>query len=135
MINPTAASVWTKATQSLPSDNMKFALNATNDTLSHNANITLWRESIGLSAACKLCGEKQTLCHVLNNCRVALNFRRYNHRHDEVLHIITEFIKENVPEVTSVTADLSDQYNFPTSLACSDLRPNLVTYIVIKLKP
>ena len=107
---------------------MKFVLNAANDTLPHNANIALWRKSSGLSAACKLCGEKQTLCHVLNNCKVALNFRRYNHRHDEILHIITEFVKEHVPDDMCVLADLSEQYHFPTSLACSDLRPDLVIY-------
>ena len=46
---------------------MKFALNATSDMLPHNANLSLWRKSDNLSAACKLCGERQILCHILNN--------------------------------------------------------------------
>ena len=52
----------------------------------------------------------------------------YNHRHDKILHIITEFVKEHVPDDICVLADLSEQYHFPTSLACSDLRPDLVVY-------
>ena len=71
-VNANAASVWAKTTQSLPSAQMKFALNAASDTLPHNANLALWRKGDHLSAASKLCGKRQTLCHVLNNCKVAL---------------------------------------------------------------
>ena len=123
-----AASVWARSTQSLPSAQMKFALNATTDTLPHNANIALWRKDSGLSAACKLCGERQTLCHILNNCKVALDLRRYNQRHDEILRTIEKFVKEHITDDVSVLADLSEQYHFPASLACSDLRPDLVAH-------
>ena len=51
---------------------MKFALNAATDTLPHNSNLALWRRSEGFSSNCKLCGKRQTLLHVLNDCPVAL---------------------------------------------------------------
>ena len=107
---------------------MKFALNLATDTLPHNANLALWRKSAHLSAACKLCGERQTLCHILNNCKTALKLRRYNARHDQVLQTITKFMKQQVSEDMKVVADLEQQYQFPPSLAFADLRPDLVAY-------
>ena len=90
-VDANSAAVWAKTTQSLPSAQMKFTLNAASDTLPHNANLSLWRKEDQLSAACKLCGERQTLCHILNSCKVALELRRYNTRHDEVLRTIEKF--------------------------------------------
>ena len=91
---------------------MKFALNATSDALPHNANLALWKKD-KLSAACKLCGEKQTLCHILNNCRMALDLRRHNARHDQVLCNIKKLVKDQLPDNTMVLADLDKQYKFP----------------------
>jgi len=95
-VDSNATAVWAKTTQSLPSAQMKFALNAANDTLPHNANLALWRKSDHLSVACKLCGEQQTLCHILNNCKVALELCRYNTRHDRILQAITMFMKQQL---------------------------------------
>ena len=103
-VNANAASVWAKTTQSLPSAQMKFALKAASDTLPHNANLALWRKGDHLSAACKLCGKRQTLCHVLNNCKVALELRRYNTRHNDVLRNIEEFVKDKLPDDMIVLA-------------------------------
>ena len=128
LVDTNASTIWAKACQSLPSAQMKFALNALSDTLPHNANLALWRKNEHLSAACKLCGERQTLCHILNNCEVALELRRYNTRHDQILQIIEEFMKQQVSEDVVVVADLAEQYQFPTSLAFTDLRPDLVAY-------
>ena len=114
-------------TQSLPSAQMKFALNSATDTLPHNANLALWRKNDHLSAACKLCGEQQT-CHILNNCRTALDLCRYNARHDQVLQTITKFIKQQVSEDVVVVVDLEQQYQFPMSQAFTDLRPDLAAY-------
>ena len=107
---------------------MKFALNAASDTLPHNANLALWRKGDHLSAASKLCGKRQTLCHVLNNCKVALELRRYNTRHDNVLRNIEEFVKDNLPDDMTVLADLNDHYLFPPALAPTDLWPDPVAY-------
>ena len=52
-------------------------MNATEDTLLHNANLFLWR-SDGLSDACKLCGMQQTLPHVSNQCPTSLHLKWYN---------------------------------------------------------
>ena len=90
----------------------KFALNAANDTLPHNANLARWRD---LSDACKLCGGKQTL----NHCKTALDLWWFNVRHDCVLKL-TDFAGKQVPEDMHVVADLGEQYHFPTSLSYTD---------------
>ena len=62
------AEVWGETNQTLLSEQMRFVLNAAPDTLPHNANPQLWREME--SETCPLCGERQTLIHVLNCGRV-----------------------------------------------------------------
>ena len=69
-VDEEASSAWSAAVLSLPPEQMKFALNASQDTLPHNSNLARWKN---LSAACKLCGQRQTLQHVLNHCQVALD--------------------------------------------------------------
>ena len=73
-----AAEIWASAVSNLPSESLKFAMNAATDTLPHNANLALWRKADGINGSCKLCGNTQTLVHVLNNSQVALDLRRYN---------------------------------------------------------
>ena len=44
LVDTNASAAWSKAIQSLPSAQMKFALNSATDTLPHNANLALWRK-------------------------------------------------------------------------------------------
>ena len=118
------ATVWAKAVQALPANTMKFALNAAHDTLPHNANLQLWKKKE--NAACPLCGERQSLLHILNNCKVARNLRRYNQRHDAVLQEIVKVIQPKLSPTTQLTADLSDGYEFPMHIVPTDLRPDIV---------
>ena len=76
------------------------------------------------SPNCPLCGERQSLLHVLNNCSVARD-HRYNHRHDAVLQEIVNFVKPKPPPATNLTADINE-YAFPTHIVSTDLRPDIV---------
>ena len=96
LVEDDAATLWSETVQHLPRECLKFALNAAQDTLPHNANLAIWRRREGLSDQCKLCSEQQTLSHVLNHCKVALDLRRYNARHDVVLMLIADVVKSNV---------------------------------------
>ena len=119
------ADVWTQAIQQLPEEAWKFALNAAHDTLPHNANLHLWGKKP--SNTCPLCNkEPQTLIHVLNACDAALQWRRYNNRHDMVLEGLHSAVRGNLPEGTTMIADLESDYSFPAKLACTDLRPDIV---------
>lgn len=66
------------------------------------------------SDACPLCGEYQSLLHVLNHCSKALDLRRYTERHDSVLRVIASIVKHHLPVTFEVTVDLADKiYTFP----------------------
>ena len=80
---------------------------------------------------CRLCGERQTLAHILNCCQVAPSHRRYNERHDDVLSVIVGYLKEELSEEDyTVVADLGIElsYLFPPQLAISDLRPDITVF-------
>ena len=104
--------------------NSKFALNAAVDTLPHNVNLHLWKKKE--NSTCPLCGEQQTLIHVLNCCSVARDMRRYNSRHDGVLQVIFDVVKQSLDPTTNLTVDLNADYSFPTHIAPTDLRPDMV---------
>lgn len=122
-----AASQWALALENLTPFELKFAVNACQDTLPHNSNLALWK---GQPSDCKLCGKRQTLLHVLCNCPVALQLRRYNVRHDEVLHLLYSFLKEYLHTNQHIIADLQDlsPYVFPPHIAKTDLRPDIVVW-------
>ena len=90
VIDTHAFAVWLRAIQALTGLEMKFVLNTANDTLPHNANLSRWRS---LSDAYKLCSGRQTLNHILNHCK-ALELCRFNTRHDQVLKVITDFVRK-----------------------------------------
>ena len=102
--------VWGKALPQLPEENMRFALNSAVDTLPHNVNLCLWKRRG--SEACPLCGEWQTLIHVLYMCPVAVTSRRFNFCHDSVLQKIASTISQALPATAKMTSDLSS-YTFP----------------------
>ena len=85
-----APQLWSATIFTLPDQVLRFALNSLTDTLPHNANLHLWKRI--LTPACILCGERQTLLHVLNACPYALSRRRYNDRHDAILMCIRDFL-------------------------------------------
>ena len=124
-----AAEIWASAVSNLPSESLKFAMNAATDTLPHNANLALWRHADGISGNCKLCGNTQTLVHVLNSCQVALNLRRYNSRHDAILTKIATFAKFHLPNTFKILSDLpGTSYLYPPHIGTTDLRPDLLIW-------
>ena len=64
-----AAGIWSRVLMDLSDEHRKFAINSAVDTLPHNANLHLWRKRN--DDVCPLCGDRQTLIHVLNICPVA----------------------------------------------------------------
>ena len=118
--------LWVKATQGLPPEVMKFTINASINTLPTNANLHLWGKKD--SDICRLCQQsRQSLPHVLNNCPVAMELRRYSRRHDEVLKVIGTCIKTSLPPNFTITIDHpSEPYAFPHHITPTDLRPDIV---------
>ena len=99
------------------------AINSAVDTLPHNTNLHLWRKRN--DDVCPLCGDRQTLIHVLNACLVALQARRYNYCHDTVLRKISAVVSDHILPTETLTSDLSD-YQFPHHIVPTTLRPDIV---------
>ena len=118
--------LWVKAVQELPPEALKFALNASLDTLPTNANLQMWGKKA--SDICCLCkGFRQSLLHVLNHCQTAMELRRYSRRHDEVLKVFASFIQTHLPLHFSITIDHPSQtYSFPHHISPTNLRPDIV---------
>ena len=108
--------MWAKALEGLGDEHLKFALNSAVDTLPHNANLFLWKKRD--SDSCTLCGERQTLIHVLNTCEVARDERRFNAR-----NCFTPL--NSTPPTANLSADLNS-YSFPHHIVATDLRPDIV---------
>ena len=81
----------------LPERVLKYALNSLTDTLPYSASLHLWKKLP--SPACRLCGQRQTLLHVLNACPYALQKRRYNTRHDAILQAIYVCLLGEAPAI------------------------------------
>ena len=122
-----APHLWSSTIATLPERVFKFALNSLTDTLPHNANLHLWKKLP--SPSCNLCGQRQTLLHILNACPHALEKRRYNARHDAILRSIYTFLVKHLPPTASITVDLCDQqYAFPQHIATTDSRPDITVW-------
>ena len=127
LVEEEAAATWAAALEELTPSELRFALNACQDSSPHNSNLAIWKSH---PSECKLCGERQTLLHVLCSCPVALQLRRFNYRHDLVLKVIYNLIKNHLPLGHSIIADLPDQptFTFPPHIANTDLRPDIVVW-------
>ena len=58
--------------------------------------------------------------------KVARDFQRYNQRHDAVFQEIANCIRPKLSPTIQLTANLNDEYEFPTHIVPTDLRPDIV---------
>ena len=122
-----AAKVWSVAVGYLSSSATKFILNAACDSLPHNSNLSLWGR--GVPSGCPLCSQKQTRLHILNHCPVVLELRRFNHRHDAVLIVISELVRANLTPSQQMITDLpGSTYQYPQYIICTDARPDIAVW-------
>lgn len=82
---------WRSCIYNLPHKVLKFAINASIDTLPTFRNLKQWGKRN--SDHCPLCSNKQSLVHVLNACKHMLNDGRYTWRHNSVLKVIYDKCK------------------------------------------
>ena len=88
---------------------MKFALNATHDTLSHS------NCSCGRNMSLAFCVVRDR-ASCIDSKLEARNLQRYNQQHDAVLQEILKVVQPKFSPTTQLTADLSDEYEFPMKL-------------------
>ena len=64
------------------------------DMLPHKSNLVRWH--LAVYNCCPLCSRQQTLSHVLSDCPVSLEQGRYTWRHDQILSIIKDGLKNRL---------------------------------------
>ena len=76
---------WKSFIFNLPKGTMKWLLNASINTLPSKANLRQWGKVTNDKC---FCSKKQTLNHILNGCKTALEQGRFTWRHDSILNYI-----------------------------------------------
>ena len=118
---------WSKTVLSFKDRILSFCLNAIQNTLPHKSNLQRWQKSDSLD--CPLCGNYQTLQHVLNNCGTALKSGRYNWRHNSVLKCMYLILDEHLPRSSAISVDLPGlPYVLPSVISNSSLRPDIILW-------
>ena len=74
---------------------LSFLMKSTYDTLPSPSNLVRWK--ISQESKCK-CGQLGTMRHILSNCPLGLQ-RRYLWRHNKVLEVILNAIKEKISQI------------------------------------
>ena len=106
---------WSSHLDSLPDHLFRFIRKACQQQLPTASNLHLWKKVE--SDRCKLCGARQTNKHVLNNCSSTKVLARYKNRHDHVLSILANWIKNRVGPDFELFVDLPDSdYKSPAEI-------------------
>ena len=117
-------SIWAST---LPDAVYKWTVNSVVDMLPHKSNLVRWHRAV--SNCCPLCSRQQTLSHVLSDCPVSLEQGRYTWRHDQILSIIKDGLKNRLLDGFSLECDLpGEKYSYILKTVCSMLRPDIVIY-------
>ena len=119
---------WRSLIFNLPKGVLSFITRAAINALPTADNLSRWGKK--LNTRCLLCGNHETLLHILNNCKRALEQERYNFRHDSILKYIVSSLQEVKPANISCYADLPEHTvnggTVPPDILPTAERPDLV---------
>ena len=119
---------WRSIIFDLPKGVLSFLARAAINSLPTSDNLKRW--GMKLNTQCKLCGNHETLCHILNSCSIALEQERFNYRHDSILNHIVSFIKNDQKDCLELYADLPDCTvnggTIPSDIVVTVERPDIV---------
>ena len=104
LIEEQNAVTWQSVIRRVPRSVMSFAIRSATNSLPSPDNLRRWgKRRLSL---CPLCSNIGTLEHIINFCKVALEQKRYNYRHDSVLQHITKEILKTKPDQLEVCCDI-----------------------------
>jgi len=114
---------------------LAFGTRAISNSLASPDNLAKWSKIVNPS--CRICGKIPcNLFHILSNCNVSLNQKRYNVRHALILDYLVMIFKENKYENFEVYSDLEGHRveggSIPSKLLVTTDKPDIV--IVNKTK-
>ena len=114
---------WCKVLDSLPRNIYSFVTRYLSNSLANGTNAVKW--GIAQSAKCLFCNENQTLQHVVSACKISLNEKRWNWRHDSILINLARFVAK-IPTV-KVYCDVNDsEFLTPSVITGDEERPDIV---------
>ena len=121
--------IWKSFIFNMPKGVMKFMVNSFLDTLPTKNNLSRWGKK--MTTNCNLCSKKETLHHVLNHCQVMLEQGRYTWRHNSVLRIIHDTLREIADPSWVFYCDLTGTTKvagttIPPDILATQQRPDLV---------
>ena len=82
---------------------------------------------------CHICGNIETLAHILSNCTTALTQGRFTWRHNSVLRSIIELVQPNLKEGMTLFSDMAGFQaphggTIPPHILVTALKPDLFIY-------
>ena len=119
---------WTSQDFYLPLSLLKFGINAIMNTIPSLNNLKRW----GLTSddRCPLCGQSQTIMHVLSSCYVSLCVGKFTWRHNLVLKHVVHFLSQHCGSGVRILTDLPNhplQYSqVPIELGLTTKRPDII---------
>ena len=114
---------WGKVLDSLPRNLYSFATRYLSNSLANATNAVKW--GIANSSKCLFCNENQTLQHVISSCKISLNEKRWNWRHDSVLLNTARFLAK-IPDI-KVYCDIENtEFQTPSVITGDEKRPDIV---------
>ena len=113
--------IWHKVLEKLPRNIFSFTLRYLNNTLANGTNMLKWGRAE--SSLCPACRNPQTLGHVIGGCKIHLNEKRYNYRHDSILLNILNSLA--TCEGITVYGDVPGFMN-PSIVTGDDYRPDIL---------
>ena len=119
---------WRSYLWDVPRGILKFAMNAGLNTLPTLDNLKRWGKRV--SDRCPLCGNTQTLLHVLSNCQVALDQGRLTWRHNSVLRNIISLVRPVLKPGFCLYSDLPGFLapgggSIPPHVIATNLKPDI----------
>ena len=116
---------WSKVVENCPTTISNFAHKALLQVLPTAANLYRWKKVT--DPQCPLCknGTKQTNKHVFSNCSSRTALQRYTVRHNEVLNMLTNWLKSVLATAQTLHADIENGTIKSTSDLFSQLRPDI----------
>ena len=119
---------WRSIIFDLPKGVLSFLTRAAINSLPTSDNLRRWGKK--LNTQCKLCGNHETLCHILNSCPKALNQERFNYRHDSVINYLVSVIQGEKNDCIEFYADLPgltiNGGTIPSDIVATVERPDIV---------
>ena len=85
--------IWRSFIYNMKKGTLTFYLNSVSHTSPTGNNLLQWGKAT--SDRCKLCQNRETTCHVLNGCKVALDQGKYTWRHDSILQYVADSLDDS----------------------------------------